>query len=71
MPDDLPAPTPLEAALTQLQGRVHGPFTPLDDGTGRIDCMVDHPRFGMIPYTAWADDAEAFGQAVWQLASTA
>lgn len=34
-------------------------------GDGAIDCVVDHPVHGPIPYTARSDDADPFGAAVW------
>jgi len=35
---------------------------------GRIDCEVDHPQFGWIPYTAAFDDTEPMGQAIFAIA---
>ena len=29
---------------------------------GRIDCEINHPQFGWIPFTASPDDAEQFGR---------
>ena len=29
---------------------------------GRIDCEIDHPQFGWIPFTASPDDPEEFGR---------
>ena len=31
----------------------------------RIDCEIQHPVFGWIPYTAAADDVEASGRAIY------
>lgn len=35
---------------------------------GRIDCEVDHPAFGWIPFTADPDDPEEEGRAIHALA---
>lgn len=37
---------------------------PLDDG--RIDCEINHPQFGWIPFTADPDDVEPHGREIWQ-----
>ena len=29
---------------------------------GRIDCEIDHPKFGWLPFTASPDDVEEFGR---------
>ena len=31
-----------------------------DDGT--IDCEIEHPVYGWVPFTASPDDVEAFGR---------
>jgi len=31
---------------------------------GTIDCEINHPRFGWIPFTASPDDCEAHGRAI-------
>ena len=36
----------------------------LDDG--RVDCEINHPQFGWIPFTADPDDVEPHGRAIWQ-----
>ena len=38
---------------------------------GRIDCEVLHPRFGWIPYTANANDPDANGRVIFDLAKAA
>lgn len=35
---------------------------------GRIDCEVDHPRFGWIPFTASEDDPSLMGRAIFAFA---
>lgn len=35
---------------------------------GRIDCEVEHPRFGWIPFTADPDDVEKHGRVIFELA---
>ncbi len=32
---------------------------------GAVDCMVEHPELGMIPYTASPSATDEFGQEVW------
>jgi len=32
---------------------------------GTIDCEIDHPVFGWIPFTASPDDVEAHGRAIY------
>jgi len=32
---------------------------------GTIDCEIDHPMFGWIPFTASPDDVEAHGRAIY------
>lgn len=34
-----------------------------DDGT--IDCEINHPQFGWIPFTADPNDVEPHGRAIW------
>lgn len=31
---------------------------------GRIDCEINHPRFGWIPFTADPNDVEPHGRAI-------
>lgn len=31
---------------------------------GRIDCEIDHPKYGWVPFTASAEDAEPIGREV-------
>ena len=38
---------------------------------GRIDCEIDHARFGWIPFTARADDPEQHGVEIYQAALAA
>lgn len=38
----------------------------LDDG--RIDCEINHPVYGWIPFTANADDVEAHGREIHAIA---
>lgn len=38
---------------------------------GRIDCEVDHPVLGWIPYTASADDCDKTGRDVFAVAAIA
>ena len=33
---------------------------------GRLDCEIEHPQFGWIPFTAAEDDLEPHGRAIWQ-----
>lgn len=33
---------------------------------GRIDCEIEHPVFGWIPFTASPDDPEAHGRAIFE-----
>jgi hypothetical protein len=35
---------------------------PVFTADGRIDCEVEHPQFGWIPFTASADDVEQHGR---------
>jgi hypothetical protein len=35
---------------------------------GRIDCEIEHPQFGWIPFTASADDPEEHGRAIFAAA---
>jgi hypothetical protein len=51
----LPPPEPtLENTIEGVRDLVSGPFTLLADG--RIDCTFNHPKHGLLPYTA--DPAE-------------
>jgi hypothetical protein len=34
------------------------------NAAGTIDCEIDHPQFGWIPFTASPDDIEQFGREV-------
>lgn len=36
--------------------------------TGRIDCEINHPEFGWLPFTASPDDPEAHGREIFVLA---
>lgn len=36
---------------------------------GDIDCEINHPKFGWIPFTASLNDSEDFGKTVFDLAS--
>lgn len=33
---------------------------------GQIDCEINHPQFGWIPFTADPNDVEPHGRAIWQ-----
>jgi hypothetical protein len=33
--------------------------------SGMIDCELNHPRYGWIPFTASADDVEEHGRIIW------
>lgn len=35
------------------------------NGVGSIDCEIDHPEFGWIPFTASPEDCEEFGRDVY------
>jgi hypothetical protein len=35
---------------------------PVFTATGAIDCEINHPQFGWIPFTASADDVEMIGR---------
>lgn len=41
---------------------------PAYNKTGGIDCEINHPRFGWIPFTARADDPEPHGLEIYQSA---
>jgi hypothetical protein len=43
-------------------------YSPTFNGNGGIDCEVDHPEFGRIPFTARQDDPEAYGSAIFEAA---
>ena len=32
---------------------------------GTIDCEINHPQFGWIPFTADPNDVEPHGRAIW------
>ena len=36
--------------------------------TGRIDCEINHPEFGWLPFTASPEDAEPHGREIFALA---
>ena len=36
--------------------------TPVFTANGAIDCEINHPQFGWIPFTASADDVEVIGR---------
>lgn len=38
------------------------------NGVGGIDCEIDHPAFGWIPFTARDDGPEEFGRMVYEAA---
>lgn len=37
---------------------------------GRFDCMISHPKYGWIPFTASQDDVEEHGRLIWQKLNT-
>jgi len=37
---------------------------------GRIDCEINHPKFGWIPFTADSNDSEEFGKQLFALISS-
>ncbi len=37
---------------------------PKFNAAGSIDCEIEHPLYGWIPFTASVDDVEAYGKAV-------
>ena len=37
---------------------------------GTIDCEVNHPQFGWVPFTASPDDPEKHGRELWEILST-
>jgi hypothetical protein len=41
---------------------------PIYTATGNIDCEIEHPQFGWIPFTASPDDAEEHGRAIYAAA---
>lgn len=41
---------------------------PIFTADGRIDCEIDHPKYGWIPFTADPNDVEPLGQEVYLLA---
>lgn len=34
------------------------------NGLGGIDCEINHPQFGWIPFTASPDDVEEYGREI-------
>lgn len=46
--------------------KIRNPFLNAD---GSINCEIDHPVFGWIPFTARDDDVEAHGREIFGLAS--
>mgnify|MGYP000998540394 CR=1 FL=1 len=40
---------------------------PIYNAVGTIDCELDHPAHGWIPYTASADDSDESCRAIYQL----
>lgn len=36
------------------------------NGLGGIDCEINHPRFGWLPFTASPDDVEEHGRAIFE-----
>jgi hypothetical protein len=43
-------------------------YAPTFNRNGGIDCDVDHPEFGRIPFTARQDDPETYGNAIYHAA---
>lgn len=41
---------------------------PIYTATGNIDCEIEHPHFGWIPFTASPDDAEEHGRVIYAAA---
>lgn len=41
---------------------------PAFNRSGTIDCEIDHPDFGWIPFTASPDDPEEHGRAIYEAA---
>ena len=35
------------------------------NATGTVDCEIEHPQYGWIPFTASPDDSEQFGRNVY------
>ena len=44
---------------------------PIYNKSGGIDCEINHPRFGRIPFTARADDPEPHGVEIYKAALAA
>ena len=38
------------------------------NANGTIDCEIEHPQFGWIPFTANADDVEEHGRLIFEAA---
>jgi len=36
------------------------------NASGTIDCEIEHPQFGWIPFTANADDVEEHGRLIFE-----
>lgn len=43
---------------------------PVFNAYGTIDCEVEHPQFGWIPFTASLDDVEKHGRDIYEVAFT-
>lgn len=54
--------------MEEIEKIVHGPFVLNENGT--IDCEVDHPIFGRLPFTADANDVEPHGRLIHAYALT-
>ena len=39
--------------------------SPRDNGKGGIDCEIEHPAYGWIPFTAVADDVEQHARQIY------
>jgi hypothetical protein len=51
--------------FTLAEDRIMQIRNPIYTATGNIDCEVEHPQFGWIPFTASPDDVEPHGQEVY------
>jgi hypothetical protein len=40
----------------------------IKEGNGYIDCEINHPKFGWIPFTARPDDVELHGREIYAFA---
>lgn len=54
------------ARMEEIESMVLGPFTTLDDG--RIDCFIQHPVYGLVPFTADPDDIVEHGRMIHAIA---